>query len=136
MKIYFAGSIRGGKGNTLLFKKTIEHLRKHGEVVGGEHADKIVLSDLKNGPSDRFIYNRAGKRLDDAKVLVAEVTVPSLGVGYEIGVATQQKKRILTLLRENKGKKLSAMVSGSPKIVNKTYKSLRDIKKIIDTFFS
>ncbi|OGK15610.1 hypothetical protein A2774_01890 [Candidatus Roizmanbacteria bacterium RIFCSPHIGHO2_01_FULL_39_12c] len=135
MKIYFAGSIRGGEGNKDLFKKIIDHLRKHGEVIGGEHADDVILSNLEGGPGDEHIYNRDSKRLNEADVLVAEVTTPSLGVGYEIGVATQQNKRILTLFKEDKDKKLSAMISGSPKITNKTYKSFEDIKKIIDEFF-
>ena len=135
MKIYFAGSIRGGEGNKALFKQIIDQLRKYGEVVGGEHADEVILSNLKGGLGDEHIYNRDSKRLNEADVLVAEVTTPSLGVGYEIGVATQQNKRILTLFKEDKDKKLSAMISGSPKITNKTYKSFEDIKKIIDEFF-
>ena len=136
MKIYFAGSIRGGKGNRALFKEIIQYLKKYGKVIGGEHADKVVLSDLEDGPNDKDIYNRDAQRLNEADVLVAEVTVPSLGVGYEIGVATQQKKKVLTLFKDVKGKKLSAMISGSPNIVNRTYRTLEDVKKIIDDFFS
>ena len=37
-------------------------------------------------------------------VLVAEVTQPSLGVGYEIGRAVAMKKRILCLFRPESGR--------------------------------
>lgn len=43
--------------------------------------------------------------LDCAAVLVAEVTQPSLGVGYEIGRAVDLKKRILCLFRPETGKR-------------------------------
>ena len=36
--------------------------------------------------------------------LVAEVTQPSLGVGYEIGRAIENKKKILCLFRPDSGK--------------------------------
>lgn len=135
MKIYFAGSIRGGNKNRSLFKEIVSCLRSYGDVIGGEHADK-VLASLKKDANDRDIYNRDSKRLDEADVLVAEVTTPSLGVGYEIGLFAQQNKKVLTLFKETKDKKLSAMINGSPKITNKTYKNLEDIKRIIDGYFS
>ncbi|MFC1647098.1 nucleoside 2-deoxyribosyltransferase [Patescibacteria group bacterium] len=138
MKIYFAGSIRGGGSDASFYKEIIEHLRKHGEVVGGEHADEVVLSALENEKADdQFIYNRDSKRLDIADVLIAEVTAPSLGVGYEIGVSVGQGKKILCLFRKSfPEKKLSAMINGSPNTVKSTYSSIDDVKKAVDDFFS
>ena len=39
-------------------------------------------------------------------VLVAEVTQPSLGVGYELGRAVAMKKRILCLFRPETGRSM------------------------------
>ena len=39
-------------------------------------------------------------------MLVAEVTQPSLGVGYEIGRAVEMRKRILCLFRPESGKRM------------------------------
>lgn len=138
MNIYFAGSIRGGGNDAALYKQIIKHLRTHGKVIGGEHADDQILSAPDNKGADvHYIYNRDSKRLNDSEVLVAEVTTPSLGVGYEIGVATQQGKKILCLFRqESDRKKLSAMIKGSPKIANSTYRTIEEAKEIIDTFFN
>ena len=44
--------------------------------------------------------------------VVAGVTQPSLGVGYEIGRAVDMGKRILCLYRPREGKVLSAMIRG------------------------
>ena len=138
MKIYFAGSIRGGGNDAVLYKKIIEHLRKYGEVVGGEHADEKVLSALDNEKADdKYIYDRDSKRLDSADVLVAEVTTPSLGVGYEIGISIEQGKKILCLFREGSPKKkLSAMINGSPRITKAFYSMPEEAERAIDKFFS
>jgi nucleoside 2-deoxyribosyltransferase len=137
MKIYFAGSIRGGGSDAKLYKKIIEYLREYGEVIGGEHADNKILSALDNKEADdRYIYNRDSRRLNNADVLVAEVTTPSLGVGYEIGISIEQNKKILCLFRQKSGKKLSAMIHGCPKITNLTYSTLKEAKKAIDAFFN
>nr|XP_055165945.1 2'-deoxynucleoside 5'-phosphate N-hydrolase 1-like [Nyctereutes procyonoides] len=46
-------------------------------------------------------------------VLVAEVTQPSLGVGYEQDQAVALNKRILCLFRPQSGRVLSAMIRGA-----------------------
>ena len=52
--------------------------------------------------------------LQECDVVVAEVTTPSLGVGYEIGSARLMGKKILCLFRElTDGKRLSAMIDGA-----------------------
>jgi len=44
MKIYFAASIRGGRGDVELYGQLIEHLRKHGEVLT-EHVGNDKITD-------------------------------------------------------------------------------------------
>lgn len=138
MKIYFAGSIRGGGSDAKLYKKIIEYLKKYGKVIGGEHADDKILSALDNqGPDDRYIYNRDSRRLNSADVLIAEVTTPSLGVGYEIGISIEQGKKFLCLFRQKSPKKkLSAMINGCPKITSLTYSTRKEAKEAIDAFFN
>lgn len=43
-------------------------------------------------------------------VLVAEVTQPSLGVGYEIGRAVEMNKKILCLFRPESGRRKSCLI--------------------------
>lgn len=46
-------------------------------------------------------------------MVVAEVTQPSLGVGYELGRAIALNKPVLCLFRPQSGRVLSAMIRGA-----------------------
>lgn len=75
--------------------------------------------------------------LRSADVLVAEVTQPSLGVGYEIGRAFEFKLKVLCLFRPESGRKLSALIRGAENESTYTvvdYKT-EDIDRIIDNYF-
>ncbi|KAG8511940.1 2'-deoxynucleoside 5'-phosphate N-hydrolase 1, partial [Galemys pyrenaicus] len=62
---------------------------------------------------DRLIHERDLAWLQQADVVVAEVTQPSLGVGYELGRAVALNKQILCLFRPQSGRVLSAMIRGA-----------------------
>src|SRR3989344_9056031 len=95
--IYFAGSIRGGRDDAALYGELITHLRKYGEVLT-EHVGAKTLSLLgEDGVTDKYIHDRDLEWLLKSDVLVAEVTIASLGVGYEIGRAIDHGKKILCL---------------------------------------
>ncbi|KFO36180.1 2'-deoxynucleoside 5'-phosphate N-hydrolase 1 [Fukomys damarensis] len=51
--------------------------------------------------------------IQQADVVVAEVTQPSLGVGYELGRAVALHKPVLCLFRPQSGRVLSAMIRGA-----------------------
>ena len=57
----------------------------------------------EDGVSDVFIYERDVKWLAEADFVVAEVTQPSLGVGYELGYAEAHRKPTLCLFRPSSG---------------------------------
>jgi nucleoside 2-deoxyribosyltransferase len=83
------------------------------------------------------IYQKDMAWIDEADVIVAEVTQPSLGVGYEIGYATQSlKKPVLALYRPHEGRRLSAMIGGCDLVTNHEYQTIDEIKPILDTFFA
>ncbi len=134
MKIYFAGSIRGGRDDKRNYLTIISLLKKYGEVLT-EHIGGQKLSAMgEDGLSDEYIYNRDMKWLNDSDVIVAEVTTPSLGVGYEIG-KMEDKKPVLCLFREPNKIILSAMMGGNKIIKIEKYKNLSDIEKILEKFF-
>ncbi len=135
MKIYFAGSIRGGRDDVDLYLQIIGYLRQYGEVLTEHVGDKDLKLLGEDGLTDEYIHNRDIKWVLESDVLVAEVSTASLGVGYEIGRATENNKRVLCLYRSQDEKKLSAMIAGSKDVANAEYKTLDDIKKIIDNYF-
>ncbi|XP_031820675.1 2'-deoxynucleoside 5'-phosphate N-hydrolase 1 isoform X2 [Sarcophilus harrisii] len=91
LSLYFCGSIRGERQDRALYGRIVSRLRRFG-VVLTEHVAAAELG---------------------ARVVVAEVTQPSLGVGYELGRAVAMNKRILCLFRPQSGRVLSAMIRGA-----------------------
>jgi hypothetical protein len=135
MKIYFAGSIRGGRDDANLYLQMIRHLQQYGEVLTEHVGDKELLSLGEDGKNDDYIHKRDVDWLLDSNVIVAEVTTTSLGVGYEIGRGVENSKDILCLYRPQDGKSLSAMIAGCPNVTNREYRNLDEAKQVIDDFF-
>jgi nucleoside 2-deoxyribosyltransferase len=134
MKIYFAGSIRGGREDAALYMQIIEYLKTFGEVLT-EHVGDPKLTHLgDDGPTDRYIHDRDLEWLQSADVVVAEVTTVSMGVGYEIGRAVESGKKVLCLFRPDSGKNLSAMIAGCPDLKLMNYRNLDDVKIILPNF--
>lgn len=136
MKIYFAGSIRGGRDDVDLYKQLIEYLSKYGEVLTEHIGSSKISSQGEDGDTEEYIYNRDMDWLSQADVIVAEVTQTSLGVGYEIGRAVGMGKNILCMYRPQEGKKLSAMIKGCKDVTNVEYSTLDEGKKILDEYFN
>jgi nucleoside 2-deoxyribosyltransferase len=135
MKIYFAGSIRGGRDDWKLYFEIINLLRGYGEVLT-EHIGEESLSTLgEKDLDDKAIHDRDIAWLREADVLVAEVTTTSLGVGYEIGKATEWKKPVLCLYRPAEGRLLSGMLRGSRDVRVCEYQTVAELKKVFDEFF-
>lgn len=134
MKIYFAGSIRGGRGDVEVYEAMILWLRSFGEVLT-EHVGNPALSERgDDGPSDRYIHDRDMAWLAACDLVVAEISVPSLGVGYELAWATFFKKPVLCLHRNIHGQPISAMISGCTGIQTCTYSSMDEAETLMEEF--
>jgi nucleoside 2-deoxyribosyltransferase len=135
MKIYFAGSIRGGRGDREKYLKIIRHLQQYGKVLTEHVASGDLTEKGERELSDRDIHARDMEWLMSADVIVAEVTNPSLGVGYEIGRAVSENKKILCMYELGGHKFLSAMINGHEKIEVIKYDILNQALKKVDYFF-
>ena len=134
MKIYFAGAIRGGREDAKLYENLIAYLKEKGQVLT-EHIGSTNLSwEGETTSKDEEIYNRDIKWLQSAEIVVAEVTTPSLGVGYELGIAEKLNIPVLCLYRPGEGNRLSAMISGNAIFTCKEYSVFIEAQKWIDVF--
>jgi nucleoside 2-deoxyribosyltransferase len=137
MNIYFAGSIRGGREDVLHYEGIIQYLRSFGTVLTEHVGDTALTETGDDGPDDRFIHERDMAWLRDCDLVIAEVTVPSLGVGYELGWACALQKPVLALYRPDQGKRLSAMIAGNTKnIVTAEYVDAVAAKAAIRDFIA
>jgi hypothetical protein len=134
VSIYFAGAIRGGREDVALYFEIIKLLAKYGEVLT-EHIGNAELTGLGEIDDDREIHDRDLAWLRGAKYLVAEVTTPSLGVGYEIGKATEWGIDVLCLYRPSEGRALSAMIAGCSQTTVREYRSIEELKDVFEDFF-
>lgn len=144
MKIYFAGSIRGGRGDVDLYRGLVAHLQTHGEVLTEHISHGALTAQGETGHSTPHIHDRDMQWLGECDVIVAEVTTPSSGVGYEIGrmverniwVNAGKEKPILCLYRPQADRNLSAMIDGSDGVTIRVYNSLEEGRGTIDDFLS
>lgn len=134
LKIYFCGSIRGGRGDQELYEEIIGFLQEFGTVLTEHVGEKVLQSDLYL--SDKEIYIRDIEWLDSADIVVAEVSTPSLGVGFEIARALSLNKKIICLCQENKNDSLSAMIKGCPDLQTTIYSGISEAKEAISTFLN
>lgn len=132
-KIYFAGSIKGGRADQKTYFLLIENLKKYGEVLT-EHIGGKELTDSGEKLESAKIYQRDIAWLKEADVLVAEVSIPSLGVGYEIAKGEEWGKRILCLYNEKRN--VSAMIKGNPRVNVKSYRGVSKAYNHIADFLS
>lgn len=110
MKIYFAGSIRGGRQDAELYRKVIAALKeKH--LVLTEHVGDLSLSTVED-KGDKAIYEQDMAWLRESDLVVAECTQVSLGVGYELAYAEAHGKEVHIFYRP-KETQLSAMLAGN-----------------------
>ena len=137
MKVYFAGSIRGGRKDKEKYFELIEFLAEQAEVLTEHVGSKSLASEGEKQLRDDLIYQRDLNWLCSADAVVAEVSTPSLGVGYEIGIAEKAGKPILCLFDESESAfRLSAMLSGNPKVEVIRYRTIGEAKRRISEFVS
>jgi len=126
MKIYVSGSIYGGTEKIDTYKIMINELSKYGEVLNKQIADPLTIANEKY-QKDEDIYNDLEKKLELADLIFAEVSIPSLGVGYELGYANKLGKKIIAIYDENYTKKVSTMIRGNKNIKLIAYKDILEI---------
>jgi len=118
----------------VLYRQIITLLMEYGAVLTEHVGDTSLTRAGEDGPSDEAIYERDMTWLTEADIVVAEATVPSHGVGYEIARAEALGKPVLCLHRRGTGRRLSAMLAGNPALRCETYDSVEELGAILRRF--
>jgi len=112
MKIYFSGSISGGREHEAIYQHVVAHLQAQWHHVLSAHvADPAALEAEKDMPP-REVFERDVNWVKECDAMIAEVSTPSLGVGYEYALAVQLGKPVLCVYRS--GLRMSKMITGNP----------------------
>lgn len=135
MNIYFCGSIRGGRDLAASYAKMIEMLGTYGKVLTEHLGSNEEIESKDRILSDKEIHDRDFQWILESDLLVAEVTIPSLGVGYEIGRAIELGKPVLCLFKKGSDYTISAMISGCDQVEMTYYMNLEEVQDIFKKFF-
>lgn len=135
LKVYFACSIRGG-GDTSAYQAILDAIHH----ANAQCLSEIFIQDaIQLGGSplpDNEIFQRDTLWIRECDAVIAEVTNPSLGVGYELAFAEHMNKPVLTLFSGASQKRLSAMIAGNVYFHNETYQSPDVLPEIVSAFLS
>jgi len=134
MNIYFSCSITGGRKDQSAYRAIVDHLLAKGHTVPtAVLADEDIL-DFESVITPEEIYSRDIEWLDACDAVIAEVSTPSHGVGYEIAYALLIGKPVLCGY-EN-GKTVSKMLTGNdhPGFRMQVYNSVDEFIREMDRF--
>ena len=112
MNIYFACSITGGRAFESVYQEFTRTLLGDGHEVPTAYLAESNVIALEKVVDPREVYDRDAAWIRACDALIAEVSVPSHGVGYEIGFALEQGKPVLCLARADIT--VSKMITGNP----------------------
>ncbi|MFN8413331.1 MAG: nucleoside 2-deoxyribosyltransferase [Anaerolineales bacterium] len=134
MNIYFACSITGGRDLEDVYQKMVAALLSDGHEIPTSHLAQSEVMDKERVLLPRDVYLRDVNWIDNCDVLIAEVSVPSHGVGYEIGYALQVGKPVLCIHQVEK--RVSKMITGNPHAALKveSYSTLEESIIIMKNF--
>lgn len=136
MKIFFAGSIRGGRQLIPTYRYIIGFLKSRNYTVISEHVAASGLEKVEAKMTEREIYEKDANWIEESDCVIAEITVPSIGVGYEICHAVKHKKPVLCLYET--GARASAMVLGNSTgyVSAKAYSDRKQLEEILLDFLT
>jgi nucleoside 2-deoxyribosyltransferase len=112
MNIYFACSITGGRQDELVYQALVAALQDNGHHVPTALLASSDVIPLEGVVLPEDVYARDTRWITECDMLLAEVSTPSHGVGYEIAYALALGKQVLCLYHQ--GRKVSKMILGNP----------------------
>jgi hypothetical protein len=134
MNIYFSCSITGGRSDQAVYQRIVEFLADHGHEVPTAHLSREDVLEDERVVLPVDVYERDVRWVNECDALIAEVSTPSHGVGYEIALALLQGKPVLCCYRQ--GKTVSKMILGNsqPGLSLYAYESASDMLDAVERF--
>lgn len=136
LNIYFSCSITGGRNDQPMYAHLVQHLLARGCIVPNAHLahPEIMVAETVTDPV--AVYTRDIRWVDECDAMIAEVSTPSHGVGYEIAYALGQGKRVLVCYRA--GVRVSKMLTGNthPKITVRAYADEAEAVRCVEEFLA
>lgn len=111
MNIYFACSITGGRQFEPIYQTITKTLLEAGHNVPTAHLAEGNVINLEEVVEATDVYTRDVNWIQACDALIAEVSTPSHGVGYEVAYALSIGKPVLCCFKSDQ--KVSKMITGN-----------------------
>ncbi len=133
MIIYCAGAIKGDTKYQKYLIEIIEHLSSLEHTPLSELNENFKTSIPL---TDKEIFKRDIKWLEQSKIMIAEISGTSLGVGFEISYALYELKIPVLALYNKKVESISAMITGcTSKLLSiSSYSNSDELKDAVSEF--
>ncbi|MCJ7513972.1 MAG: nucleoside 2-deoxyribosyltransferase [Anaerolineales bacterium] len=134
MNVYFSCSLTGGRDHETTYGQIVDHLLAQGHAVPTAHLARPEVMQLERVINPAEVYQRDIAWIDGCQALVAEVSTPSHGVGYEIAYALSLGKPVLCCYRE--GERVSKMITGNDSVglTVRSYGDVHEVLRLVDEF--
>jgi len=134
LKIYFAGAISAGRERQPLYAEMVHFLETLGAEVLSAHVAKADVLEHESKLTAEEIFNRDMQFIESCDGMIAEVSRPSLGVGYEIATALSLWRPTLCLCEQEIF--LTRMLTGNshPRLQIHFYRETADWQETLKTF--
>lgn len=136
MNLYFSCSLTGGRKDESTYGAIVAHLTELGHQVPTAHLASPEVMALEKVVEPAEVYRRDVDWIRECAALIAEVSTPSHGVGYEIAFALGMRKPVLCCYR--RGVRVSKMITGndSPTLKVRDYQTVEEALRVIDAFLA
>jgi 2'-deoxynucleoside 5'-phosphate N-hydrolase len=134
MNIYFACSITGGRQDEIIYQALVAAMQEFGHQVPTALLASPDVMPLEGMETPGDVYARDVAWIEECDLLVAEVSTPSHGVGYEVGYALSLGKRVLCLYQTDC--KVSKMILGNPHahLTVRSYKTSQEAVDLLNIY--
>jgi nucleoside 2-deoxyribosyltransferase len=136
MNIYFSCSITGGRADEEIYQHLVAEMLRQGHEVPTAHLSSSEVMEMETVVDANEIFVRDMAWLEESDAVVAEVSTPSHGVGYEIAVGLALHKPVFCCYR--KGRRVSKIITGnnSPTLTVHEYESHQDAVVMMNEFLA
>jgi nucleoside 2-deoxyribosyltransferase len=136
MNIYFACPVIGARDDEEIYRAIVDTLIADGHEVPTAIIAQPEVVILEKCANPAEIYATAIERIERCHVVIAEVSNPSLGVGFEIAYALDLGKPVFCCYRL--GRTVSKMITGNsnPRIMVHSYQDIQEAIGLVRAFVS
>ena len=135
-RVFFSCSMRGGYSRVKQaeLREIPDIIEELGLELISRHQTQVNFLERESRLTEQQIHDRDYRWLEEADLVIAEITNPSLGVGAEIADAVHLKIPVLAVYKREYENQISAYIRGKTGVVCRAYSDHGELKEVIQEF--